>query len=236
MVLILQQAATVPDTIVALTMPAERTWFDYVSGTLQLLVLLLGAVALFAIAGSALAMRAGIQSLQKTIDRLMLDTKPLVDQAVRATEDARDIVKVVRSEVGKLAEATSSLGDRLQDLSDSAEERLDRVNAVLDVVQTQVEKSAIGAISTSRGLKVGASALGAALLFGRKRAAGNADEDDEFDDDPDTDDEDDLDDDHDDDDFYDGDEPVSLDPADRPYFPDPIDDDAAVTRRDVEAT
>ena len=164
LLLLLQPAAPVTrDTIVTLTMPAERTAFDMASGTLQILVLIAGLVALVAMAASAIALRTAIQKLQDTVDRLATDAKPLLAQATQASEDARQVIQLVRSEAEKVVAVTGEVSERLLDVSDEAEERLDRVRALLDVLQTEVESTAISAAATVRGWRTGASAVGDAL-------------------------------------------------------------------------
>jgi hypothetical protein len=176
----LQQAAAARDTIVALTMPAERTLFDLTSGALQIVALLAGTVALIAVAVSALAVRRAVTALQGTVDRLSADAKPLLQQATRAAEEARDVVKLVRAETEKLAEASSAVSARVREVTDAAADRIDEVNALLDVLQEEVEGTALSAAATVRGLRVGAVALGAAL--GGRRRATIDEADDPFDD------------------------------------------------------
>jgi uncharacterized protein YoxC len=177
----LLQSAVIRDTIVTLTMPAQRTAFDYASGTLQILVLIVGLVALASMAAMTLTLRRAMISLQATVDRLAADAKPLLQQATRTSEDARDIVKTVRREVDRIAEATAEVSERLLDLSDLAEDRIDSVSALLDVMQDEVQDTAISAAATLRGARVGAVALGAVLgLRGRNNDDdASADEDDE---------------------------------------------------------
>ncbi len=163
-VLLALQVSAMPDTVVSLVIPPELTVFDYARGTLQILVLVVGLIALTAGALLAVTLRKSIIALQATVDRLSIDIKPLVHQATRLSEDAHDIVKTVRKEVDKLADATGEVSDRILDISDAAEERIDQVNALLDVLQDEVQDTALGAVATARGLKVGAAALGAALM------------------------------------------------------------------------
>jgi len=172
----LLQTGVMRDTIVALTLPAQRTAFDYASGTLQILVLVVGLVALVAMALLTLTLRRTIVSLQGTVDRLSADAKPLISQATRVTEEARDIMKRVRGEVDHIADATAQVSARLHDLSDAAEVRIDEVTALLDVLQDEVQDTALSAAAAVRGARVGAVALGAAL--GLRRRARKPDRDD----------------------------------------------------------
>jgi len=196
-------AATARDTIVALTMPAERSAFDLASGTLQIIVLLAGLVALIAMAVTALALKRVIEKLQETVDRLAADAKPLLHQATRTTEETRDLVKRVRTEAERLAEATGAVSETLLDVSEAAGERLDQVNALLDVLQEEVQETALSAAAAVRGVRVGAVALGAALTgvkAVRRRGAPDAPDEDEEDDE------------------HDEDGDSASEPDDRPYF------------------
>ncbi|MCU0615910.1 MAG: hypothetical protein MUD17_02330 [Gemmatimonadaceae bacterium] len=224
---LLQQAAPVTrDTIVTLTMPAERTAFDMASGTLQILVLIAGLVALLAMAASAFALRTAIQKLQDTVDRLATDAKPLLAQATQASDDARQVIQLVRREAEKVVAVTGEVSARLLEVSDEAEERLDRVRALLDVLQDEVESTTISAAATVRGWRTGASAIGDALAGRGPRRRGPrrqseaplpwadaAHGDDAPDDEA-------MDDDAMDDDAIDDDAPDEdrLDPRERPYF------------------
>lgn len=209
-------AAIVRDTIVTLAMPAERTAFDVASGTLQIIVLLVGLVALIAIAITALALKTVIEKLEGTVDRLAADAKPLLLQATRTTEEARDLVKRVRTEAERLAEATSAVSDRLLDVSDAAGERLDQVHALLDVLHDEVQETALSAAAAVRGMRVGAAALGAALT-GVKAVRRRAARDDVEVELPEVEGADDERFDEADDDLFEG-AASDADPSDRPYF------------------
>lgn len=176
-VLALLQAPVARDTIVTLTMPAQTTAFDYVNGTLQLALMVVGLVALVVLILVALTLRKSVQALQATVDRLTADAKPLLYQATRTSEDVRDVVKVVRREVDRLAETSNDISDRLRDMSSAAEQRVDQANALLAVMQDEVEKTTISAAATMRGVRVGAVALGAALA-GRAPKHDTADDED----------------------------------------------------------
>lgn len=169
-VLLALQVTAMPDTVVSLVIPPEPTVFDYAHGTLQILVLIVGFVALGAMAFLALTLRKSIIALQGTVERLTADAKPLLHQATRLSEDAHDIVKTVRREVDKLADAAGQVSERIHDLSDTAAVRIDQANALLDVLQGEVQDTALDAVAAARGLKVGAAALGAALAGNSSRS------------------------------------------------------------------
>jgi uncharacterized protein YoxC len=164
--MLLLQGAAIPDTIVTLTAPAELTLFDYTSGILQILVLLVGVFALGALGALALTLRKGVIALQSTAERLSGDVKPLLYQATRVSEEANAMVKTVRREVDRVAETTAEISERVRDLTDAASSRVTEVNALLDVLQDEVQDTALSAAANLRGVRVGAVALGAALARG----------------------------------------------------------------------
>jgi hypothetical protein len=164
----LLQAASVPDTIVTKTV-AVRSLFDYTGGILEIVVLLTAVVALVATAGLLVAMRKGVLAAQASVEKLTEEARPLLRNASDVVRDARITVDAVRRDVERLSGAAGAIGDELRHVADLAAERIDDVNAVLDVVQDELEQSAISTVSALRGVRVGALALGSALGGGGRR-------------------------------------------------------------------
>lgn len=165
------QAASVPDTIVAKTV-AVRSLFDYTGGILEIVVLLTAIIVLVATAGLLVAMRKGVLAAQASVEKLTEEARPLLRNASDVVRDARITVDAVRRDVERLSGAAGAIGDELRHVADLAAERIDDVNAVLDVVQDELEQSAISTVSALRGVRVGALALGSALGGGSGRRRG----------------------------------------------------------------
>jgi len=165
----LLQTAVTTDTIAVRTLPV-RGVFEYTSGILQILVLLLGIGVLAALILLLMTIRRGIEKLQGTVDRLSTDVQPLLRSANEVVGDARAVVARVRSDVERVSDAAGAVTEQLLHAAEVTAERVDDVNAVLDVLQAEIEDAAISAVSTVRGVSVGAQLLGAA--FGRKPRRG----------------------------------------------------------------
>ena len=165
----LVQASVRPDTIVARTMPV-RGIFEYSSGILQILVLLLGVGVLITLVLLLLAVKKGIEQLNETVDKLSGDVRPLIKNANEVIGEARKVVARVRGDVERVSEAASAVSDQLLYAAEVTADRVDDVNAVLDVLQAELEDLAISTVSTVRGVSVGAKLLGAA--FGSRRNRG----------------------------------------------------------------
>jgi len=177
----LLQAATFPDTIIARTIP-ERGMLEWTSGVLQVVVLLLGIGVLIATILLILSMRAGVRKFNETVDKLTTDAKPLLANATAIVGDTREVVAMLRTDVERVTYAAETLSERLLDAAETTARRVDDVNAVLDVLQDELEDSALSAVSAIRGIRVGAGELTTGLSHPRPRrtpvAVDAADDDD----------------------------------------------------------
>ena len=164
----LLQAAVFPDTIITRTI-AERGLLEWTSGVLQIVVLILGIGVLIATTLLILSVRAGLRKFNETIDRLATETTPLMANATAIVGDARGIVSMLRSDVERVNDAAEALSEQLLDAADRTAQRVDDVNAVLDVLQDELEDTALAAVSAIRGVRVGAGKMTAGLSRPRSR-------------------------------------------------------------------
>ncbi|MCU0648347.1 MAG: hypothetical protein MUF00_10160 [Gemmatimonadaceae bacterium] len=153
--LALQRAAPV-DTIVALTMPAQRTVFDVASGTLQLIVLVLGVAALGALVALLLGLRTTLTRLEAQLNSLRTDATPLLTRLNDVAADARVVTARLRTDVVRVSDAANRMGDTLDRAATRTARRLAAVDRTLAVAQGEVEESILVASSLMRGLRVGA--------------------------------------------------------------------------------
>lgn len=165
--LLLMQAVSASDTLIARTIPVRDT-MAWATSVLQIVLLLLGIGVAIATIFVLMALRKGIQQVEQTVSSLTKDTQPLIQQATAIVGDARGIVAVVRRDVQHLSESAGVLSDQLLGAADTTMQRVNDVNAVLDVLQAELEHTAISAVSTLRGVRVGAEALGARLAPRRR--------------------------------------------------------------------
>ena len=154
----LLQVSSLPDTIVTRTIP-DRGVLEWTSGLVQILVLLLAVGALVALILLLRAVRDGVLKLNGTLDRLAADTRPMLADASAIVRDARDTVATVKRDGAVVTDAAAAIGDTILDAAEVTARRVDEVNAVLDVVQDELEETAITAIAAVRGVRLGAHAL-----------------------------------------------------------------------------
>jgi hypothetical protein len=154
----LQQVSSFPDTIIARTIP-DRGVLEWTNGILEMLVLLLAAGALAALIVLLLAVRDAVRKAHTTLDTLTKDTQPLLANANAIVRDARDMVATVKRDVTVVSDAAAAMGDTLLDAAEITAQRVDDVNAVLDVIQDELEETAITAVSAIRGARLGTQAM-----------------------------------------------------------------------------
>lgn len=168
LMLALLQATTRADTIVAYTIP-DRGVLEWTAGLLQILVLLLAVAALVTFILLIQTVRAGIESMNKATARIAEEARPMLTNANAMVRDAREMVALVRDDVTRVTDAAGLIGDELLHAAQTTARRVDDVNAVLDVLQTELEDTALGAAAAIRGVRVGASALASAFPRRRRR-------------------------------------------------------------------
>lgn len=162
----LLQAATFPDTIITRTV-AVRGVFEWTSGVLQIVVLVLGIGVLIATIFLILSMRASLKTVEATVDRLVKESAPLLANATGIVTDAREVVAIVRTDVERVTDAVGALSAQLLHAAEVTTRRVDDVNAVLDVLQSELEDTALSAAATMRGVRVGADELSNGLRHPR---------------------------------------------------------------------
>jgi uncharacterized protein YoxC len=156
------QSRAPADTILALVAP-ERGVFEYTSGILQIVVLVLAAVLLGALTWLAIVLRKVIQRGEQTFEKLTGDVRPILGHAAEISADARITVARLRDDVERVTDAANAISDQLLDAADVTARRIDEVNAVLDVVQHEIEQVAISSVAAVHGVRTGASEMVAAL-------------------------------------------------------------------------
>lgn len=188
----LLQSAALQDTIV---MVAHRDLFDWAGGIAQILALFFSLVMLWRVVVVLKSLRAQVHKTATAVEQLVRDAHPLLKSASGVIEDAREVVAMVRTDVERLTGTTAVIRERIADAVEVTTQRIDEVNAVLDVLQTELETTAIGTVSAIHGVRVGARAMTTGLAhgdIGGRDVLADIDDFDDMDDDIDLDDIDDV--------------------------------------------
>ena len=153
--LLIQAAHVLPDTLVTRQVAPDVGTFDRI---FQITIWLMSMVVLIA----AVAVAPAIWSLRKTyrkvndlIDRLGGEVTPLVRSANAVTDDAREIVTMVKGDVRQIQQTVAAANARLLRAVKEAEARLDEFNALIEVVQEEAESAFVGTAATVQGVRTG---------------------------------------------------------------------------------
>ena len=113
-----------------------------------------------------------LKRLDESFNEIARDARPVLDRARAIGENLNFMVMSVRKEIDRVRETVSVANDRLEDVLESAEDRVQDLGALVDVVQGEVEDTLISTASALRGIRTGAK------LLRRKRTDDGSDDED----------------------------------------------------------
>jgi uncharacterized protein YoxC len=125
-------------------------------GIVAVLVLGIGMIVLTLMLRRFTRTLQNVDEALKTIGR---DARPVLDRARAIGENLNFIVMSVRKEVDGVTETIGLANERLEDAIDAAEDRVQELGALIDVVQGEVEDTVLTATSALRGIRTGAKLL-----------------------------------------------------------------------------
>ncbi len=167
--LTLLQQVTLPDTLITRVVP-ERGVFEYASGILEVVVLFLAAIALATFVWSFISLQRVASHAERTLRTLVDDARPILKHATAAASDARETIAQLRADVEKVTDAAAEVSGQLLEGAEVTAQRIDEVNAVLDVLQDELERTAISSVAAVRGMRVGVAEMASALGGGSRKA------------------------------------------------------------------
>lgn len=153
--LLIQATHVLPDTLVTKEVPAVVGTFEKITSiasglaTVALLVLAVGLVP------AAWNFRKTYKKVNDLLDRIYGDVAPLVRSASIVTEDAREIVAIVKGDVRQIQQTVAAANARLLKAVKEAEARLDEFNALIEVVQDEAESAFVNTASAVHGVRTG---------------------------------------------------------------------------------
>jgi hypothetical protein len=133
------------------------TWVSVVSALSLAIIALAALVAAAAIIAAALGVRAAVKALKNF--------------AGPAISDVRQLIGSIKMEADALVGASRDVRQRIVRAADAAEERLTSLDALAEVMQQELEETALDAAATMRDVRRGLSVWkwGRKVLKGKKR-------------------------------------------------------------------
>jgi uncharacterized protein YoxC len=157
--LLLQATRAVSDTIYTKQVAGTPTPFEKVtsvaSGLLTITIMIL-AVALIPAAWN---FRKSYKKVSDMLDKVYGDINPLMRHASAIADNIDYITTSIRVDVQQVSQTVAAVNQRLQQATQSAENRINELNALLDVVQEEAESAFVATASTIRGVKTGIQAF-----------------------------------------------------------------------------
>jgi uncharacterized protein YoxC len=150
--LLAQQAAVLPDTIFTKQVAEDPSWWDRItsiaSGVLTITFLVLSA----ALIPAALNVRKTHKKISDTLDRIYGDINPLMRHASSITDNLDYITTSLRVDVQQVNQTVASANQKLLKAAELAEDRINELNALLEVAQEEIEAVFVASVSTIKGV------------------------------------------------------------------------------------
>ena len=157
--LLLQAASALPDTIYTRQIAASPTLFEKVtsiaSGLLTITIMILAV----AVVPAAWNFRKSYKKISDMLDKVYGDINPLMRHASAIADNVDYITTSIRVDVQQVSQTVAAVNQRLQQAVQSAETRIDELNALMDVVQEEAESAFVATASTIRGVRTGIQAF-----------------------------------------------------------------------------
>lgn len=167
-------------SLIAQGVPAGDTVVVRMSGSpladaaaVAIIVIALFMVVLLAAGIPAfLAVRRLSETLARAAHDLSERAEPVLERLRTISESVDYIARSLRSDVRRLNATVARFTDRLSSAADRMEERVEDLNALLDVMQGEAEDLLLDTASTVRGVREGVRALGRRAPAARDGAPG----------------------------------------------------------------
>lgn len=156
---LLQQAATLPDTVVMKTVAVERGWFETVTGIASGVMTLTLLGLAIVLAPAAWSFWRTFKRVREMLDRVETVVAPVSRHASSIADNVDYITTSIRQDVQQVKGTIASANRRLEAAVEATEQRLNEFNALLEVVQQEAEQAFISTAATVRGVKTGAAAF-----------------------------------------------------------------------------
>jgi len=114
-------------------------------------------------------LRRAVRALERFGDTVQREVLPAVQSARGIADQATQIAATIRGEVDGLVETSQDLRGRVKRAADATEDRLNDLEALLDVLYEEVEDTALDVAAALRTTRRGVSVIGAVKRVFRRR-------------------------------------------------------------------
>lgn len=152
---LLQVARALPDTIYTKQIVEEPGLWQKIitvaSGVMSISIIVLTV----ALVPAAWNFRKSYKKISEMLDKVYGDINPLMRHASAIADNVDYISTAMRVDVQQVSQTVAAVNQRLQQAVGAAEDRINQLNALLDVVQEEAESAFVTTASTIRGVQTG---------------------------------------------------------------------------------
>jgi hypothetical protein len=160
--------ATAPSDTVVIAVPTAQGWTGAVISISQLIVSIAVLILLVAIVLMLIALRKGVFELTKLFQSSYGDVSAAAHSVRNAADDVRGITSSVRGEIEAVTDTVRTVNAGVRETMHRAEQRLKRLDALVEVAQDEAEDFIVSSAATLRGLRFGAAALRRGFALARR--------------------------------------------------------------------
>ena len=137
----------------------EWLWLSVTIRVVGVIAVIVLGIGMIVLSRAIFRIMRTMQKLEAALDSIGRDARPVLDRARAIGENLNFIAMSVRKEIDRVGDTVAFANERLEDAIEAAEERVQELTALIDVVQGEVEDTVITATSTLRGIRTTAKLL-----------------------------------------------------------------------------
>ena len=158
--LLIQGAAGARDTVYVKAVGPELGVLGDIQAVSTVIIMLALVLILAAIVLLALQVRRAQRKVVSALERVYVDSKPLVERASSIADNVNAISAVIRRDVDRIGATVAGADERVRRAISATEAKIHELNALLTVAQEEAEDLFVSTASTVRGVRTGAAHLG----------------------------------------------------------------------------
>jgi hypothetical protein len=153
--LLLQAARALPDTIYTKQVVAEPGLWSKVTSVASGVMTVTLIILAVALVPAARNFKKSFKRVGILLDRVYGDINPLMRHASAIADNVDYISTALRVDIQQVSQTVAAVNQRLQQAASAAEDRINQLNALLEVVQEEAESAFVRTASTIRGVQTG---------------------------------------------------------------------------------
>jgi uncharacterized protein YoxC len=152
--------ATLSDTLLVKQVPAPVSPFQAVATVASGIVSIVLCLVVLSLIPLALVLRAKARHAGSSLSKIQSDVGPLLSESLALLADLRAIATSVRADVATVHQAVTDADAGVRAVARRAERRLAEVDAMVGVLQDEIEDAFVATAAVARGVRAGAVAFG----------------------------------------------------------------------------